>query len=196
MGHVYVVEDENNRVKIGRSINPEARISSIKTGAGVKLKRTFITIDLENYGKIETEALRMFRHKDNIGEWVSGGYDEVVSFVLSVVGEKGKKKLKKLKFDGCSAMAKHIRDNNDNIVSDMDRMFLVEKAKILLLANDVMMDLCTDLCTEKEAIRRLYKIINEFAYSNGESELQEIINELKSLDLSAIERSKIKWKSG
>lgn len=192
-----MVENEFGRVKIGRSIEPDKRIRAISTGAGVRINKTYISDDIENFGKIESESLRYFRNDNSIGEWVDGEFDNVVSFVSGLVRTKGiandHKKENTINIDD-DPFLNSVRESNNNLVSEIKDMGLYSKARMLLSANDVLADFCTNSCTSKEAISGLYKIINEFAYSDGEQKLQEKINELKTLSLSAKEKSKIKWK--
>jgi T5orf172 domain. len=69
-GYVYVIENENGRVKIGKSVDPEKRIMSIQMISGYKVVRKYITPELHQYSKLETFFHNHFNENRSIGEWL------------------------------------------------------------------------------------------------------------------------------
>lgn len=67
-GHVYIIETDNG-IKIGRTINIESRINTLRTQSGRKFKRVCFTSQCRNYGDIETAMHRLFKESRVIGEW-------------------------------------------------------------------------------------------------------------------------------
>jgi len=79
VGHLYVLENPTNSLcKIGRSVNPEVRMSGIATQAGFSPTRTWISPPLLEYGKFEALLLLAFEDCRGVGEWVVADFDAVV----------------------------------------------------------------------------------------------------------------------
>ena len=89
MGFVYVIQTDDGRVKIGRSINPEKRIKSIEWKVKRKVTQSYVSPDFGNYGDIENALLKKFRDEDSEGEWVAHAFDDVVFSAESLVIEIG-----------------------------------------------------------------------------------------------------------
>ena len=83
-GYVYVIENENHKIKIGKSINPEKRIMGIKMTSGCEIIRTYITPELHQYSGLETFLHNHFNEYRYIGEWFNIGYDLVVKYVSTL----------------------------------------------------------------------------------------------------------------
>ena len=83
-GYVYVIENENHKVKIGRSINPEKRIRHIEKISGYKVVNTYITPCLHQYIQLETFLHGHFATNRSIGEWFNINYHDAVSYVSTL----------------------------------------------------------------------------------------------------------------
>ena len=83
-GYVYVIESENHKVKIGKSINPEKRIISIKRTSGCEIVRTYVTPELHQYSALEAFLHSHFSKYRYIGEWFNIDYHDAVSYVSAL----------------------------------------------------------------------------------------------------------------
>lgn len=83
-GYVYVIESENHKVKIGKSINPEKRIISIKMTSGCEIVRTYVTPELHQYSALEAFLHSHFSKYRYIGEWFNVDYDIVTKYVSAL----------------------------------------------------------------------------------------------------------------
>ena len=83
-GYVYVIENENHKVKIGKSINPEKRIISIKRTSGCEIVRTYVTPELHQYSALEAFLHSHFSKYRDIGEWFNISYHDAVSYVSAL----------------------------------------------------------------------------------------------------------------
>ena len=83
-GYVYVIENENHKVKIGRSIDPEKRIKHIEKISGYKVVNIYVTPCLHQYIQLETFLHGHFATNRSIGEWFNISYYDAVSYVSSL----------------------------------------------------------------------------------------------------------------
>ena len=83
-GYVYVIENENHKVKIGRSINPEKRIKHIEKISGYKVVNIYVTPCLHQYIQLETFLHGHFATNRSIGEWFNISYHDAVSYVSAL----------------------------------------------------------------------------------------------------------------
>lgn len=83
-GYVYVVENENHRVKIGRSTNPSKRVMSIKSQFGYNIINSYFSPVLYQYGELELFLHNVFKESRVRGEWFDISYEEVVSYLQSL----------------------------------------------------------------------------------------------------------------
>ena len=83
-GYVYVIENENHKVKIGRSITPEKRIRHIEKISGYKVINTYVTPCLHQYIQLETFLHGHFDTNRSIGEWFNINYYDAVSYVSAL----------------------------------------------------------------------------------------------------------------
>ena len=83
-GYVYVIESENHKVKIGKSINPEKRIINIKRTSGCEIVRTYVTPELHQYSALEAFLHSHFSKYRYIGEWFNIDYDLVTEYVSAL----------------------------------------------------------------------------------------------------------------
>lgn len=80
-GHIYAIKSATGQVKIGRSINPLARVASISTQAGVKPSDIFISPKIAGYKKAERDLHKIFGESRKIGEWFDVDFGAVVSAI-------------------------------------------------------------------------------------------------------------------
>lgn len=80
-GCVYVIEWENNLVKIGRSKDPEARIAALKTQVPIKSKRVYISDKTENWCDMETKAHHHFSEYRKHGEYFDLPFEKAVEYI-------------------------------------------------------------------------------------------------------------------
>jgi T5orf172 domain len=78
--YVYAIQDGNNNIKIGKSVNPHQRMHSLQTAHGTKLVMLGYTV---NQLPLEEKALHKRLKKDRLeGEWFKPSVD-----VMQVVKE-------------------------------------------------------------------------------------------------------------
>jgi len=70
--HVYVIQDENNVIKIGHSINPPQRIKRIQSCCGLCIVRQHISPACYNHLEIESALLTEFSDRLKQGEHLQG----------------------------------------------------------------------------------------------------------------------------
>lgn len=83
-GYVYVIENENHKVKIGKSTNPERRVMSIKSQSGYNIISSYFSPQLHQYGELELYLHDIFKENRVIGEWFDVNYKTVVSYFKSL----------------------------------------------------------------------------------------------------------------
>jgi len=77
-GHVYVIQDENNVIKIGHSTNPSKRIKQIQRCCGLCVVRQHISPLCYNHLEIENALLNEFSDRLKQGEHLQGvSFEEV-----------------------------------------------------------------------------------------------------------------------
>lgn len=86
-GYVYVIESMcKSRVKIGRSVNPRRRVSSISTMSG-GVGRVLVGNKVPDPVTLETYLHTMFARDRAVGEWFNIRFDVVAPFVAAVSTE-------------------------------------------------------------------------------------------------------------
>lgn len=75
-GYVYLLEDHQGYVKIGRSVNPKHRIETLVTGGNLQLKNIFISPQTIQYGHIETTLHKKYENKLIKGEWFQINFED------------------------------------------------------------------------------------------------------------------------
>ena len=76
---VYIIETEDNRIKIGISLNTEKRFSQIKNSTGLNLINSIYSEKIENSYLIEQTLLTYFDDHRQNGEWLKGVEFKTVS---------------------------------------------------------------------------------------------------------------------
>jgi hypothetical protein len=84
-GHVYAVQIDG-LVKVGRTINPHKRLNCIRTQIGKVVTNQFVSLPLENYGKVELAVHRRFAPLRQGGEWFNAGMDEIIAAIHEEAG--------------------------------------------------------------------------------------------------------------
>lgn len=84
-GFVYIIENGNRKVKIGKSRKPLQRIRTAQTQGGFRAENIFISDRIADYENIETELHRRFREHRFIGEWFAIEFEEAVRAYHKVV---------------------------------------------------------------------------------------------------------------
>lgn len=85
IGHVYVMLMSDGHVKIGRSINPEKRITSIVSSSQYNLSKHWISPKVRKYEKLETSAHRYFSDDRVGGEYFAINFDDAVKWIAGEV---------------------------------------------------------------------------------------------------------------
>lgn len=80
-GYVYVILDEHNRVKIGKSLNPATRIKSIATSSGITIVDSYVTEPLYGYSDLENHLHDIFKEYRQIGEWFDCKFNDVITYI-------------------------------------------------------------------------------------------------------------------
>ena len=80
-GYVYVIENENKKVKIGKSVRPKTRIAEISRMGCTKIVAMHITKKITYYSKFELFIHKHFKQSRVLGEWFNVSYGEIVAFV-------------------------------------------------------------------------------------------------------------------
>lgn len=83
-GYVYVVENENHKVKIGMTVDPDRRIATLETQGGYKIISRYVTPSLKYYSRLESDLHRKFSDCRDIGEWFNIDFNTVVDYVESM----------------------------------------------------------------------------------------------------------------
>lgn len=83
-GYVYVIENENHKVKIGMTVNPEKRISVLETQGGYKIISKYISPSIKRCSRLENELHKHFAESRSVGEWFDVDFNAVVSYVKSL----------------------------------------------------------------------------------------------------------------
>ena len=79
MGYVYVAESGDGFCKIGKSNNPEARMSTIECSTGLKITRWAAFECVSDAVKTERFVHRKFPSNSVFGEWFEVCFDDAVS---------------------------------------------------------------------------------------------------------------------
>lgn len=77
--HVYII-DNGNRIKIGKSKNPQERIRTIETQSGERIKSKWVSPCLANHSAFESFLHSSFAEARYIGEYFSVNFDCAVKF--------------------------------------------------------------------------------------------------------------------
>lgn len=83
-GYVYIIENENGRVKIGKSTNPKSRVMNIRSQSGYNIVNSHFSPPLYQYSELESYLHDTFKERRVIGEWFDISYKTVVSYFKSL----------------------------------------------------------------------------------------------------------------
>lgn len=109
-GHVYVIESENGKIKIGIATFPQSRLKDIQSIGGFKIKRQYFSEKIQNYSHIEAVLHDDFKLNRCNGEWFNIDFDTVVSHLIALSNSESVQKIK----DHRSTTHK-FNSTNDNI---------------------------------------------------------------------------------
>ena len=77
-GHVYVIEDELGRVKIGHTTRPHSRMQSIETAIGLSIARSYVTPKFKAFTEAEQRSHKLLDKYRGRGEWFNCDYELAV----------------------------------------------------------------------------------------------------------------------
>ena len=83
-GYVYMIENENGKVKIGKSTNPQRRVMNIRSQSGYNIVNSHFSPPLYQYSELESYLHDIFKESRGIGEWFDISYKTVVSYFESL----------------------------------------------------------------------------------------------------------------
>ena len=83
-GYVYMIENENGKVKIGKSTNPQRRVMNIRSQSGYNIVNSHFSPPLYQYSELESYLHDTFKESRGIGEWFDTSYKAVVSYFESL----------------------------------------------------------------------------------------------------------------
>jgi len=83
-GHIYIIEDNNEFLKIGRSVEPEKRIAELTTQGNLSITNQFISSAFTSYYKIETCLHNHFSKHLVKGEWFNVPFLDAVKKILEI----------------------------------------------------------------------------------------------------------------
>ena len=83
-GYVYIIENENGKVKIGKSTNPKRRVMNIQSQSGYSIVNSHFSPPLYQYSELESYLHDIFKESRGIGEWFDISYKTVVSYFESL----------------------------------------------------------------------------------------------------------------
>jgi len=76
---VYIIQTEDNRIKIGISADTKRRFTSIENSSGLKIIKSIVTEELDNSYIIEQTLLQYFQKFRTKGEWLKNiEFDNIV----------------------------------------------------------------------------------------------------------------------
>jgi hypothetical protein len=78
LGHVYVIEDELGRVKVGHTTRPSARMQAIETAIGLSIARSYVTPKFKAYTEAESRSHKLLDKYRGRGEWFTCDFDLAV----------------------------------------------------------------------------------------------------------------------
>lgn len=81
LGHVYVIEDELGRVKIGHTTRPHSRMQAIETAIGLSIDRSFVTPKFKAFTETEHRSHKLLDKYRGRGEWFNCDFDLAVVVV-------------------------------------------------------------------------------------------------------------------
>jgi len=115
IGFLYVIGD-GNRVKIGKSKNPEKRVKSIINTSGIKNPKIFISNECSSHSKKELECHNRYSKHAIKGEWFLVYFDDAVSAVNKIAGTENLTKKKKQQAEYDNATSKNMSDLTKKII--------------------------------------------------------------------------------
>ena len=84
-GYVYAAKNEMNRVKIGKSVNPDKRISTIEQAGCVRFIEKYVSQKVNDYSGFESFLHKHFKKNRVFGEWFDVELKEVVDCIIKNV---------------------------------------------------------------------------------------------------------------
>jgi len=97
-GSVYVLEDQNGNIKIGRSKNPNERINAIRTQGNHVFKNVYISKSTSEYEKLERELHKHYKKHRLQGEWFAVSFEDAKENVETLASVIGKTPVPMIKF--------------------------------------------------------------------------------------------------
>jgi len=85
LGFVYALLSTDGLVKIGRALNPKARIRGISTHTGRTFVQAYISPPVDDYKKLERTLHQTFAGCRKMGEWFDISIDTVVSEIKTLI---------------------------------------------------------------------------------------------------------------
>ncbi|WP_162624418.1 GIY-YIG nuclease family protein [Acetobacterium sp. KB-1] len=86
---IYIIEKEQNRVKVGVSVMPEERIKVLERAGGFKILRKRLLGPFQNSYQVECEVHRRMRCEKIISEWFSIPFETAVVVAEEVAESRG-----------------------------------------------------------------------------------------------------------
>lgn len=83
--HVYAIESPQGLVKIGKSGNPDQRISTLSSAGGFEPVSVWYSLPVPNAAAIETAAHGALAEFRQMGEWFKAPFDAAVDAVQSLI---------------------------------------------------------------------------------------------------------------
>lgn len=80
-GYVYIIKKGHRFIKVGRSVDPDARIRQIETQGGFIAADFFISQLCSNYCKIETDMHKVLARHRKIGKWFEFSFGKAVEIL-------------------------------------------------------------------------------------------------------------------
>jgi len=77
-GFIYIIENRDKKVKIGKSKRPRQRTQVIQFQGGFKAVNIFISAKMTDYDAVENRLHHHFRKYQYIGEWFDISFNEAV----------------------------------------------------------------------------------------------------------------------
>lgn len=84
-GHIYILENSQGFIKIGRSKNPKLRIRTLETQGNIEIKRTYTSEKLDDCGHFERVMHRKFKNYLLKGEWFSAAFEDAKNEIEKLI---------------------------------------------------------------------------------------------------------------
>jgi len=84
-GYVYIIEFDDDKVKIGRTITPKTRLRTLSTQSGRKIKRQYISKPHTDYKNTEYRMHKRLKHSRRVGEYFKVDFEHAVKILQSTI---------------------------------------------------------------------------------------------------------------